>query len=58
MSISVLGVSVSKSIDLVSIASYDNYHFQHAIKCIAKNKHIFIEKPFCQNFNQYRAHLT
>jgi predicted dehydrogenase len=43
-----------KSIDLVSIASYDNHHFQHAIKCIAKNKHIFIEKPFCQSFSQYK----
>ncbi|MFH1287793.1 MAG: Gfo/Idh/MocA family oxidoreductase [bacterium] len=34
-------------IDVVSIASYDNYHYEQIIKAIANNKHIFVEKPLC-----------
>jgi len=34
-------------IDIVSIASYDNYHYDHIIKAIKKNKHVFVEKPLC-----------
>ncbi|HWP95232.1 MAG TPA: Gfo/Idh/MocA family oxidoreductase [Syntrophomonadaceae bacterium] len=34
-------------IDIISIASYDNYHCEQALKAIANNKHIMIEKPFC-----------
>lgn len=35
-------------VDVVSIASYDNYHFEHVKRCIENDKHIFIEKPLCQ----------
>ena len=42
------------SINLISIASYDNYHFQQIRDSIKKNKNVFIEKPFCQNINQYK----
>ncbi len=41
-----------KTINLVSIASYDNYHFVHLLKSIKNNKNIFIEKPLCQNIAQ------
>lgn len=34
-------------IDVVSIASYDNYHYEQIIKAINNNKHIFVEKPLC-----------
>jgi len=34
-------------IDIVSIASYDNYHCEQALKAIANEKHIMVEKPFC-----------
>lgn len=34
-------------IDAVSIASYDNYHYEQVMKAINNNKHIFIEKPLC-----------
>lgn len=34
-------------IDVVSIASYDNFHYEHAQKAINNNKHIFVEKPLC-----------
>ncbi len=35
------------SIDMVSIASYDNYHYQQARQAILAGKHVFVEKPFC-----------
>jgi predicted dehydrogenase len=34
-------------IDIVSIASYDNYHYEQILKAIDNNKHIFVEKPLC-----------
>ena len=34
-------------IDLVSIASYDNVHYEQMIKAIENEKHIFVEKPMC-----------
>lgn len=37
----------NKSIKLVSIASYDNFHYQHVKKSIVNNKHVMIEKPIC-----------
>lgn len=34
-------------IDVVSIASYDNYHYEQIMKAIENDKHIFVEKPLC-----------
>lgn len=34
-------------IDVVSIASYDNYHYEHIVRAIANDKHVFVEKPLC-----------
>ena len=34
-------------IDVVSIASYDNYHYEQMVKAIQNKKHIFVEKPLC-----------
>jgi len=34
-------------IDVVSIASYDNYHYEQIAKAIKNKKHVFVEKPFC-----------
>lgn len=34
-----------KDIDIVYIASYDNYHFAQCKKTLKANKHIFVEKP-------------
>ena len=37
----------NKEINLVSIASYDNYHYSQIIKSLESNKHIIVEKPIC-----------
>jgi predicted dehydrogenase len=37
------------NIDVVSIASYDNFHSKHILQAIQNNKHFFVEKPFCLN---------
>ena len=44
----------NNNIDLVSIASYDNYHSEQIILSIRKKKHIFVEKPVCQTYKQYK----
>ena len=38
-----------QSIDVISIASFDNYRFDQLISSIKNKKHIFIEKPLCLN---------
>ena len=35
------------SIDVVSIASYDNYHHGQVLAAIRHGKHVFVEKPLC-----------
>jgi predicted dehydrogenase len=35
-------------IDVVSIASYDSYHFEHVRAALEGHKHVFVEKPLCQ----------
>jgi len=39
-------------IDVVSIASYDNYHYEQIVKAIENKKHIFVEKPLCLYENE------
>jgi predicted dehydrogenase len=34
-------------IDVVSIASYDNHHYEQITRAIENNKHVFVEKPLC-----------
>ena len=35
------------NIDIVSIASYDNYHYEQIIAALNNSKHVFVEKPLC-----------
>mgnify|MGYP001008652272 FL=1 len=44
----------NKEINLVSIASYDNFHFNQIIKAINNNKHIIVEKPMCMKFSELK----
>lgn len=41
-----------KSINLVSIASYDDYHFPQILNCIKTKKNFIVEKPMCLNEKQ------
>ncbi|MDH3975361.1 MAG: Gfo/Idh/MocA family oxidoreductase, partial [Deltaproteobacteria bacterium] len=34
-------------IDVVSIASYDNYHFEQITQALNNGKHVYVEKPMC-----------
>ena len=45
-------IFLDKNINLVSIASYDDDHFDQIVKCIKNNKHIIVEKPMCLKVNQ------
>jgi predicted dehydrogenase len=47
-------IFLEKRINLVSIASYDNHHYRHILKCIKYNKNIIVEKPMCLNLNQLK----
>ena len=42
-------ITNSDEIDIVSIASYDQDHFNQVIDSINSNKHVFCEKPLCMN---------
>lgn len=37
----------NKELDIISIASFDNFHYEQVIKSLKNKKHIFIEKPLC-----------
>ena len=41
-----------KSIDVVVIASYDNFHAKHILQSIKYQKHFFVEKPLCLNLSE------
>lgn len=45
-------IFVNKEINLVCIASYDNFHFSQIIKSIKSNKNIIVEKPMCLKIDE------
>lgn len=42
-------------IQIVSIASYDNDHYDQIAKAIESGKHIFVEKPVCLNAKELKG---
>ena len=40
-------IITNPDIDLVCIASYDEFHFQQVMMCLNQNKHVYVEKPIC-----------
>ena len=42
-------------IDIVSIASFDNFHYEQIIQAINNGKHVFVEKPLCLFENEFIA---
>lgn len=47
-------IFLDKKINLVSIASYDNDHFDQIVKCIKYNKNIIVEKPMCLKISELK----
>ena len=45
----------SHNIDVVSIASYDNFHADQIIKALRNGKHVFVEKPLCLTKEEAKA---
>ena len=37
------------SIDVVSVASYDDDHYQQVVDILTAGKHVFVEKPLCRS---------
>ena len=51
----------NKDIDIVSVASFDNYHYEQIINCIENKKHIFVEKPIClsrEELNEIKKRIS
>ncbi|RPH73260.1 gfo/Idh/MocA family oxidoreductase, partial [bacterium] len=42
-------------IDIVSIASWDDYHATQIVQAIRSGKHVFAEKPLCMNIAELQA---
>lgn len=42
------------SVDIVSIASYDDAHCEQAIRALQAGKHVFVEKPMCRSLEELR----
>ena len=47
-------IFLDKKINLVSIASFDNFHFSQIVKSFKSNKNVIVEKPMCLRENQLR----
>ncbi len=46
-------VLADPKIDVVSIASYDDAHYQQVMAAILAGKHVFVEKPLCLFDNEF-----
>ena len=44
----------NKKINLVSIASYDDDHYNQILKCFDSKKNFIVEKPMCLKFHQLK----
>jgi predicted dehydrogenase len=42
-------------IDVVSIASYDNFHYAQIVEAVGHGKHVFAEKPLCLTASEARG---
>ncbi len=40
-------ILVDPEVNVVSIASYDNYHYEQIMKALRNGKNVFVEKPLC-----------
>jgi predicted dehydrogenase len=45
-------VLADKSVDVLSIASYDDMHFEQVVAALQAGKHVFVEKPLCRSMKE------
>jgi len=45
-------IFTDKSVDVVSIASYDDAHFEQVVSALHAKKHVFVEKPMCRSLRE------
>lgn len=43
------------AIDVLSIASYDDAHFEQVVAALGAGKHVFVEKPLCRSLEELRT---
>lgn len=43
------------AVDVVSIASYDDAHYEQVMAALRATKHVFVEKPLCRSVEEARA---
>lgn len=48
-------ILADKSVDVVSIASYDDAHYSQVMAALRAGKHVFVEKPLCRNLEELRS---
>jgi predicted dehydrogenase len=53
-SINANSIIANNNINLISIASYDNYHYLQTLSALKNKKHVFVEKPICQRNYQLK----
>lgn len=41
-------------VQIISIASYDDAHYEQLIQALRANKSVFVEKPLCRSFDELR----
>ena len=44
-----------RTVDVVSIASYDDAHVEQVVAALRAGKHVFVEKPMCRSMDELRA---
>jgi predicted dehydrogenase len=44
-----------RTVDIVSIASYDDAHFEQVVQALGAGKHVFVEKPLCRTLEELKA---
>lgn len=39
-------------VDVISIASFDDAHYEHVVQALQAGKHLFVEKPLCRTLDE------
>ena len=48
-------ILADESVDIISIASYDDAHFAQVVAALEAGKHVFVEKPLCRSHEELRT---